>query len=38
VGIFALSLTVLGITGKFVAFPIVNICDVDVGAKKGIHL
>jgi hypothetical protein len=37
-GIFALSLAILGITGKFVALSIVDICDLDVRVKKGIYL
>jgi len=37
-GIFTLSLAVLSITGKFVAPSIVDICDLDVWAKKGIYL
>ena len=37
-GILTPSLAVLGITDKFVAPSIVDICDLDVRAKKGIYL
>jgi hypothetical protein len=37
-GIFTLALAVPSITGKLVAFTVVDICDFDGRLKKSIHL
>jgi len=37
-GISTLALAVPSITGKLVAFTVIDICDLDRRLKKGVHL
>ena len=37
-GISTLALAVPSITGKLVAFMVIDICDLDRRLKKGVHL